>query len=155
MKEAYRNLLEASHMFHKLNFASILPNISKSEFVALKCIAMHDDGHQLRYEGIQVSKLVESLRVLPPAASRTLKSLEEKGYVERMISPSNRRSVYVKLTWAGRDILKEAEEIMETFAENVFARTDEEELQRVCEYLYQLYYAASEEIENLKRSRKK
>lgn len=152
MKEAYRNLLEASHMFHKLNFTSILPNITKSEFVALKCIAGYHGNQQVCCEGIQVSKLVEHLQVLPPAASRTIKSLEEKGYAERASSPENRRNVYVKLTPAGRDILQKSEEIMETFAEKVFARTNEEDLRRVCDYLYQLYDAAREEIENLKRS---
>lgn len=155
MKETYRNLLEALHMFHKLNFSSILPNITKSEFVTLKCIAKYQESHQIHCEGIQVSKLVEYLRVLPPAASRTIKSLEEKGYVERTASPENRRNVYVKLTSAGKDILQESEEMMETFAEKVFARTSEEDLRRVCDYLYQLYDAAREEIETLKRSQKK
>lgn len=155
MKEAYRSFLEASHMFHKLNFSSILPGISKSEFVTLKCIAKHHSGYRDCCDGIQISRLVEYLRVLPPAVSRTLRGLEEKGYVERIISLSNRRNAYVRLTQAGEDILKEAEEVMETFAENVFARIDEEDLRRMYEYLYRLYDAASEEIENLKHGRRK
>lgn len=155
MREVYRNFLEATHMFHKLNFASILPDISRSEFVMLKCIAGDNNNGGTSEQEVQVSRLVANLRVLPPAVSRTLKGLEARGYIERFVNPGNRRNTYVRLTEAGRNVLRESEEIMETFAENVFARTDEEDLKRVCEYLYQLYDAANEEIENLRHNRKK
>ena len=40
--------------------------------------------------------------MLPSAISRTLKGLEERGYVERNINKNDRRNTYVELTAAGR-----------------------------------------------------
>lgn len=147
MKEAYRKLLEAPPMFHRLNLASILPQVTQAEFVVMKMISDHKDACGC---GMQISKLAEATRTLPPAVSRTLKGLEEKGYVVRSVSESNRRSAYVDLTQSGKDVFWEAEKIIETFAENVFSRVDEEELERVCVFIHQIYGIAREEIEKLK-----
>ena len=40
-------------------------------------------------------------RTLPPAVSRTLRGLEEKGYVERSADKKDRRNTYISLTEQG------------------------------------------------------
>lgn len=150
MKEIYVNLLQATHMFHRLNIGSILPGITQSEFAVLMVIERSRDDCESSGHGMWVSRLVEETRALPPAVSRTLKNLEERGYVVRSVSEKNRRRAYVELTESGRGVLQESKKILNTFAENAFSQTDEEELKRVCAYLHQLYGAASREIEKLK-----
>ena len=46
-----------------------------------------------------------------PAISRTLKGLEERGYVERNINKNDRRNTYVELTAEGERLTEEARQI--------------------------------------------
>ena len=154
MKESYRDLMEAFHMFHQLNFGSLLPHLTKGELVVLEGIASCRKKSCSHETKIQISNLVEELRILPPAVSRTLKGLEEKGYIVRSVNERDRRNTCVEITDAGREAMRESEQILNTFAERVFSKTSEEELRRVCAYLHQVYDTAREEIEQCKSNRK-
>lgn len=54
----------------------------------------------------QVNSVAQRLDIAPAFASRMLKQLEAKGYVERRSSAADRRVTEVHMTEAGRDVLR-------------------------------------------------
>lgn len=59
--------------------------------------------------GVSVGELAGFIRVSVPAVSRMLRKLERQELIERLSLPANRRSVYVRLTKEGQELLAEAE----------------------------------------------
>lgn len=54
---------------------------------------------------LTVAEMAESLHVSVPAISRTLKNLENKGFVERIADECDRRSIRISVTESGRELL--------------------------------------------------
>ena len=87
MKDAFEKLFRAMHQFKKLNVSDLIPGLSSSEFSVMGAILqMGENGR------ITSSELAAKTKTLPPAVSRTLRGLEEKGYVERTVDKKDRRS---------------------------------------------------------------
>ncbi len=59
-----------------------------------------------RHGPLTPSELAEIERVKRPTATRTLRVLEEAGFVERATDPADRRSALVSVTAAGRERLR-------------------------------------------------
>lgn len=59
-----------------------------------------DDAHP----GVMISKLSDLLQISRPTASQMVSSMEEKGLVERIMSVTDRRVVYICLTDKGQAI---------------------------------------------------
>lgn len=57
--------------------------------------------------GIMVSRLSDLLQISRPTASQTISTLEEKGYIRRTTSASDRRAVYISLTGEGQAVFRE------------------------------------------------
>ena len=72
----YEELFRAMSQFRKLKFSDMFPNISRAEFFTMSMIM--DKGENGK---ITISELATKAHVLPPAMSRTLRGLENKGYV--------------------------------------------------------------------------
>lgn len=81
--------------------------ISHSEFALMNIIFDNSTG-----DGITVSQIAEIMNITPPAVSRTLKSLDGKGLIERRANVLNRRSTIVLLTEKGVGVLNFAQENM-------------------------------------------
>lgn len=77
--------------------------LSLTEFDVLYCV--NSAGGRLRYIELSKRVFLSQSRV-----SRQIASLEEKGYLTRQITDTDRRATYAVITEAGRKILKEAEE---------------------------------------------
>ena len=74
----------------------------------------------------KVSSIAKNLHVSSPAISRTLTSLENKGYVVRCIDINNRRNTGVMLTEEGHDVLaKEYEKVNDVFGEVIDSMGEE------------------------------
>jgi len=56
------------------------------------------------YPGVMISKLSELLQISRPTASQMISSMEEKGLVERVMSLTDRRVVYICLTDKGQAV---------------------------------------------------
>ena len=125
-------LLRTTFRYGKVNMGIRLGNITHGEFITLQMVHRYMKNHPDEH-GIGVSELARCSYMSPPAMSRTLKSVEEKGLAVRMVDKKNRRKTYVCLTDEGEDarlqawktctdyidwVLKEmGEEKMETFLE--------------------------------------
>jgi DNA-binding MarR family transcriptional regulator len=61
----------------------------------------------LKHSSSTLSALAERERVRPPSITRVVGALEERGLVERVVDPSDRRVVIVSLTDHGRSLIAE------------------------------------------------
>ena len=96
-----------------------------------------------------VSDLARQLSCSPPAVSRTLRRLEEHGLLKRRCDPADRRTTYVVLTQAGRDLLDANQRQMEELARRVVARMGEDALQALTAQLDRLTKTVLEERETM------
>ena len=96
MKDAFEKLFRAVHQFKKLNVSDLIPGLSSSEFSVMGAILQMGENGK-----ITSSELAAKTKTLPPAVSRTLRGLEEKGYVERSVDKKDRRNTYISLTEKG------------------------------------------------------
>lgn len=142
MDELYGEFFRAIHQFRKLNVASILPDISQSEFAAMNVIM--DKGEDGK---ITISELACKSKVHSSAVSRTLHCLEEKGYIERSIDKKDRRNICVELTDRGESVAIEARQIMCDYVETVVEHLEDRELERLIAYMNKIYSVAEKEIE--------
>jgi DNA-binding MarR family transcriptional regulator len=77
--------------------------LSLTEFDVLYCVK--DAGGRMRYIDLSKAVFLSQSRV-----SRQIVSLEEKGYLTREATDTDRRATFAVLTPAGRKVLLEAEE---------------------------------------------
>jgi len=54
--------------------------------------------------GVMISKLSDLLHISRPTASQMISALEDKGYVERLMTASDRRVVFINLTDKGKTL---------------------------------------------------
>lgn len=142
----YGKFFSVMHQFHKLNMAEMFPaNLTKMDGITLMSIE-HFNGEKTE-EKITISELAEKIHTKSSAVSRTLKSLEEKGLVERQVNKADRRNTYVEVTGPGRDVMKECFEIMDDFSRAVIAKMNADDMERLVGYLDELYQVSKHEIE--------
>lgn len=67
----------------------------------------------LRANDLPIHLIAERHGVRMPTMSRTVDTLEQRGWVERLRAPHDRRSVLVRITRTGRQVLREVEEMAE------------------------------------------
>ena len=145
MRELYGQFFEALENFRRLRIGDLFPDMSKSDCTTLMSINHYN---QKRTEGVlTVSELAEKMHVKPSAVSRTLKSLEERGLIERTVNQSDRRNTYVKVSEAGRKRQQEMKATIEEMVEAVLKRIEEEDLRKLVAYLNEVSEIAAEEIE--------
>lgn len=136
MDKLYEELFRAMNQFRKLKFAEMFPMINRTDFFVM-CTIM-DKGENGK---ITISELASRAKMLPSAISRTLKGLEERGYVERNINKNDRRNTYVELTAEGERLTEEARQIMADFGKSVMY------MKHLISYLDNIYHIAEKEIE--------
>ncbi len=141
------------YSFKKLNISKMMPDITHAELGTMsmiyRCREESSDG------GVKVSDLVNRMEVAAPGVSRTLKKMEEKGYIIRSVDKTDRRNTYVELTPKGEEVLKEARTIMHDFAEAVLGKMGVENVNHLIEYLKNLQVLAQNEIEKRKYNGRK
>ena len=141
MGTAYEELFQAMSQFRKLKFSDMFPNISRAEFFTMSMIM--DKGENGK---ITISELATKAHVLPPAMSRTLRGLENKGYVERNVNKQDRRNTYVELTEQGKKITLQTRTSMCEYGRAVMEQVDEDEIRRLVTYLNHIYEIADLEL---------
>ena len=94
-----------------------------------------------------VNELAEKLHTQNSAVSRTLKNLEDHGWICRMTDPKDRRNTCVALTESGEDMQQNMTCTMQEFGRAVISQMDEQDLKKLIVCLDELYDIAAEEIE--------
>lgn len=153
MEHSGTNIFEALHLFRKLNIGSILPHLCKSEFVLMNGI-YHVQMKTGSEHGVKMSELAEYAHALPPAVSRSIKALEERGYVRRFVDEKDRRNTMVEITDEGQTVLQESNDIINDYMNRVFERINQEELARLIQYINETYEVAREELKKIQESQR-
>lgn len=163
MNSKAQKLFDAFHMFRKLQIPSLLENLNHSELSIMKALKygdfhrpMHNIEPKVVNESpLSVSKLAKLVRVSAPSISRSLKGMEEKGYIIRKIDSKDRRNSYVELTDYGKSTLEEAEKTIRDFTDSVIEQMDPTHLEQLMSYLEELYTISENEILKRKEQEKR
>jgi len=99
-----------------------------------------------RHGSITMSRIAEVLDVSVSNATGLIDRIEERGLVERVRVPSDRRAVHVQLTDEGQAKLREIELFKEDMIHAVLARLDERQLRRAAQAMADLRGAVVEAI---------
>ena len=92
------------------------------------------DGHG----ELPMSRLAELIDVSMSAATGLVDRIEERGFVERIRVPSDRRIVLARITPAGRQLLDDVEMVRTELIQRVLEELDETQLARVATALHDL-----------------
>ena len=146
--------------FGRLKMRERMKNLSQGEFMMLGAICHgtgmnHEFGtdkiHERRTQGILVSEVTDRMGGSKSATSKMLRTLEEKGYIERILGKKDKRHIYITLTEEGEKILATAQNEMDYFARKVIDRMGSRDIEALLELMEKLYGIMEEEIELLKR----
>lgn len=144
MKEEQKDFFDIMTSFRKLNISSLLPEINHGDFGILKMIDCC--SRQCEEEGVKVSSIVRCMRIPAPAVSRSLRTLEQRGYILRSVDKMDRRNTYVELTDPGKEILAETETIMNDFADAIFGQMGDENMKKLNAFLREFLETAEKEV---------
>jgi DNA-binding MarR family transcriptional regulator len=82
------------------------PELSDSQLAALAA---------LEKRTMTPGELAEHEKVQPPSITRVIASLEERGLIQRMPHPSDRRQVVLTVTAQGRDVVRQVRQLREAW----------------------------------------
>ncbi len=142
--------LKTLHSMSLLNISALLTNTSQSEYFVMAAIYSLDKEHSDKQECCTggVSAIADELSISSPAVSRTVTSLENRGYARRFADKSNRRSTMVHLTELGESVYKSECKSLERFIDNVLARMGEERINELLALMGELLSCVDCELTN-------
>ncbi len=82
------------------------PELSDSQLAALAALEKHT---------MTPGELAEHEKVQPPSITRVIASLEERGLIQRMPHPSDRRQVVLTVTVQGREVVRQVRQLREAW----------------------------------------
>ena len=103
-KDVCQGLLQSVQLLGTVKPASVIENITPSEFSVLCCAEYYPEKTGA---AATVADIAAQMHVSVPAVSRTLRGLQQRGFIDRSVDESDRRSVRVTITQPGREILEQ------------------------------------------------
>lgn len=88
---------------------------------------------------ISQREMADALQIRPPSLSELLSKLEEKGYVQRVPSKKDRRSLMVSLTEMGTEAVKKSREKQKKAHSRMLASLTDDEKQTFYALLNKIY----------------
>ena len=143
-------LITAQQRFMKMHRDLCFTGLRKSEFVMLEIIE-RENGN--REQGVLASDIAKRLRITAPAVSKMLRSMEEKGYVERRVDEKDRRNTRVSITPDGKEAEQQVRRQMQEFITGVIERLGEERTKELIHLMNRYTEIMQEENQNRKRKK--
>lgn len=144
-------LLSIGHKLKHLSFTNTLGLMPPSEMKLL------GEMSRLTYlepdKLIKVSDIAQALEISPPAVSRTLNKLEEKQYLERLMDKGDRRNVYITLTAAGKEALKDNLRKVQEFLECALLHLSDDEIEQLTLLFDKVYQGMKMELNKLEQEK--
>lgn len=140
--------LQFFHLLNRLkkfHWSSQFQTLKPPEYVALYMIADYHSEHP-DSPGLYVSKFASNLHISLPAASKSLKQLEQQGWLQRTVDPQNRRNTFISLTEAGKEVLDRETLYCAQQSNRVFQRFGLENASALLQELNRLLDLAEEEL---------
>ncbi|MBC8529739.1 MarR family transcriptional regulator [Christensenellaceae bacterium NSJ-44] len=137
------------HRFRQLNLAEALRLIPQGEMMVLKTIKEieKEQGEQ----GCSVSGIARRLTISPPAVSRSVRHLREKGYLEAVTVERDRRGGYLKITPLGHEAMAQDLARIKAFMQRAVAHLEPGELDEFYRIFQKLYQGFCEEMERVRQ----
>lgn len=142
---------------HKEQLVSLIRKVKRLDICSLMGMS-HSDFHLFKVidqiqsntdaPQINVTDLADELRVSTPAVSKKLKTLEERGYIKRIIDKNNRRNTFVVLTKDGKEKYSRSKKAMDRYLNNVFVAMGKEDMETLIRLSCKLYNIMEEEVMN-------
>lgn len=123
--------------------------MTKNEFFVLGIIS-HANEKENTQAGIYVSDISDKMKCSQPATSRTLRGLEEKGYIERTVNKADRRNTRVTMTELGENQRKKMYSEMQDIMQRVINKMGEEEMKQFLALWNKFTDAIQEEMQGKK-----
>lgn len=121
--------------------------VSPTEFCVMVFIK---EQEKISNEPITISKLMEEMGSSLPAVSRQVRSLEQKGFIERKMNGKDRRVTNIFLTEAGEHYMKEMLKERNMRMEYIVNKMGEENVKDFLHQLQKLYQILEEMEEESK-----
>lgn len=115
--------------------------LSHSEFCLISIIKAHEEDG-----GVIVSDIVSEMKVTPPAVSRSLKSLEARGILERETNALNHRNTTVRLTKKGGEIFGSACKSFNEVMDSISGKIGDEKTELFCNVIKEITGIMSEYV---------
>ena len=144
-KELRDRHMRMCQKFMMLRLDSLFSDLPRGEFMPLQTIyaySLRNPGTK----GIYVSELASQLKVSSPAVSRTLRSLETKGYIERAADKNDRRSTLIRLTEKGDTVRKQVFTDICDYFDRVFDRMGPARMEQLIGLWDQLHTIMEDEL---------
>lgn len=142
-----QQLFEMIQRFRSLNLLATLP-LPRQDYMVLHAVDCLQKEHP---DACTVSMITKKMRIPQPAVSRTLRNLENGGYLQREVCRSDRRNTYVLLTDAGKKAVQDAGQVLMEFHNGIKKRFTQEESDQLMNLLQRLYEAAAEQLAEMKK----
>lgn len=84
---------------------------------------------------VTLTKIANILSKDKTTISRTLRTLEKKGFINKIDSKNDRRVNFIELTLKGENTLKNSEEVVNSFRYDLVSKMDEDEIKIFFELL--------------------
>ncbi len=136
------DLIQAMHRLKRTqNWLPPISGVSRGEFFMMHKIVSLSKNADGDKPGTKITDLSVATEMSKPAVSQMLNALEGKGLIERVMTKSDRRVVYVKLTESGEAQLKKTADHFSALLEEIveeLGQEDTAELARLFEKLYMI-----------------
>ncbi len=119
--EIKNELLKTTFRYWRAHLNVPVGEISHGEFAVMQVIH-HFPKERPEEKGIGTARLAAEVHSSPPAVSRILNTLEEKGCIVRETDPDNRRRTRIILTEKGEKIRQRGCELSGDYFDRVFDR---------------------------------
>ena len=121
-------ILQAISRMQSIPLGQLYPVLGPGEGRMLSILICSDGG-------LTVSALSEKMNAPMPTVSRMMRSMEERGLIERRILPQDRRSILVTATPHGEQVHKELMFFFHSFFSDLLVSFDSEEFDRmICDW---------------------
>ena len=143
--EVCDKLEKSMRVFRQLDPANFVSGITASEFGVMCCTREYPKKHG--GSPVTVAEIAQEMSISVPAVSRTLRSLQEKGFITREVDENDRRSVRVTVTPAGEQLLEANLSYLTAAMNRVMSAFTEEEIRTIAE-LYSKFAKVMEQAIN-------
>ena len=106
----------------------VYQTLSNGEFFTLYSISEMDTDPEM-HGHVRVSNLAKRMDLSMQAISKTLRSLEGKGYIKRVTDPHDRRNTFILITADGTALLESARASYARFSREVIARMGQDDME--------------------------
>jgi DNA-binding MarR family transcriptional regulator len=127
--EAVFHLMRRVLQEHGARWQAKLPNLTKPQYAVLVVI---DEG-----EEVDQATAGQQAAIDKATLAGLMSRLEQRGLITRTVGEDRRRRI-LRLTDAGRDVLREAKAVADVVNESMLRRLDDEESARLRELLAKL-----------------